>query len=115
MIISIKEIISNLLSRVVVVDDMDCAIGIAKRYNNRFKIVALDGQVMNPGGSMSGGSAAKGAGILSRANTIEELNTQAKKLSQEAEEIAAEFKWLLLKKQIMLLQDFRLLRQSLDS
>ena len=71
---------------------MDCAIGIAKRYNNRFKIVTLDGQVMNPGGSMSGGSAAKGAGILSRANTIEELNTQAKKLSEEAEEIAAEFK-----------------------
>lgn len=87
-----KEIISNLLSRVVVVDDMDCAIGIAKRYNNRFKIVTLDGQVMNPGGSMSGGSAAKGAGILSRANTIEELNTQAKKLSEEVEEIAAEFK-----------------------
>lgn len=90
-----KEIISNLLSRVVVVDDMDCAIGIAKRYNNRFKIVTLDGQVMNPGGSMSGGSAAKGAGILSRANTIEELNAEAKRLSKEAEEIAAEFKLAL--------------------
>ena len=87
-----KDIISNLLSRVVVVDDMDCAIGIAKRYNNRFKIVTLDGQVMNPGGSMSGGSAAKGSGILSRANTIEELNTEAKKLSKEVEEISAEFK-----------------------
>ena len=87
-----KEIISNLLSRVVVVDDMDCAIGIAKRYNNRFKIVTLDGQVMNPGGSMSGGSAAKGAGILSRANAIEELNEEAKKLSKEAEQISAEFK-----------------------
>ena len=87
-----KDIISNLLGRVVVVDDMDCAIGIAKRYNNRFKIVTLDGQVMNPGGSMSGGSAAKGSGILSRANTIEELNTEAKKLSKEVEEISAEFK-----------------------
>ncbi|MDE6658685.1 MAG: chromosome segregation protein SMC [Eubacterium sp.] len=87
-----KDIISNLLGRVVVVDDMDCAIGIAKRYNNRFKIVTLDGQVMNPGGSMSGGSAAKGAGILSRANTIEELNKEAKKLEKEAQEISAEFK-----------------------
>ena len=87
-----KDIISNLLGRVVVVDDMDCAIGIAKRYNNRFKIVTLDGQVMNPGGSMSGGSAAKGSGILSRANTIEELNMEAKKLAKEAEEISAEFK-----------------------
>lgn len=87
-----KEIISNLLSRVVVVDDIDCAIGIAKRYNNRFKIVTLDGQVMNPGGSMSGGSAAKGSGILSRANMIEELNAEAKALSKEAEEISAQFK-----------------------
>lgn len=87
-----KEIVSNLLSRVVVVDDMDCAIGIAKRYSNRFKIVTLDGQVMNPGGSMTGGSGAKGAGILSRANMIEELNEDAKKLSEEVQRLSAEFK-----------------------
>ena len=87
-----RNIISNLLGRVVVVDDMDCAIGIAKRYSNRFKIVTLDGQVMNPGGSMSGGSAAKGAGILSRANMIEELNAEAEKLSAEVKEISSEFK-----------------------
>lgn len=87
-----KEIVSNLLSRVVVVDDMDCAIGIAKRYSNRFKIVTLDGQVMNPGGSMTGGSGAKGAGILSRANMIEELNEDAKKLSDEVQRLSAAFK-----------------------
>lgn len=87
-----KEIISNLLSRVVVVEDMDCAIGIAKRYGNRFKIVTLDGQVINPGGSMTGGSAAKGAGILSRANMIEELNEEAKVLSKEVQELSAQFK-----------------------
>lgn len=87
-----KEIVSNLLSRVAVVDDMDCAIGIAKRYGSRFKIVTLDGQVINPGGSMTGGSAAKGAGILSRANQIEELNHQAKKLSEEVQKLSAEFK-----------------------
>lgn len=86
------EIISNLLSRVVVVDDMDCAIGIAKKYKNRFKIVTLDGQVMNPGGSMTGGSGAKGAGILSRANMIEELNEEAAKLSKEAQELSAQLK-----------------------
>ncbi len=87
-----KEIISNLLSRVVVVEDMDCAIGIAKRYGNRFKIVTLDGQVINPGGSMTGGSAAKGAGILSRSNMIEELNEEAKVLSKEVQELSAQFK-----------------------
>lgn len=87
-----KDIVSNFLSRVVVVDDMDCAIGIAKKYKNRFKLVTLDGQVINPGGSMTGGSGARGAGILSRANMIEELKAEAVKLSAEAEKISAEFK-----------------------
>ena len=87
-----KDIVSNLLSRVVVVDDMDCAIGIAKKYKNRFKLVTLDGQVINPGGSMTGGSGARGAGILSRANMIEELKAEAVKFSAEAEKISAEFK-----------------------
>lgn len=90
-----QEIVSNLLSRVVVVDDMDCAIGIAKRYKNRFKLVTLDGQVINPGGSMTGGSGAKGAGILSRANMIEELKEEAAGLSEVAEKISSEFKLAL--------------------
>lgn len=87
-----KEILSNLLGRTVVVEDMDCAIGMAKRYHNRFKIVTLDGQVINPGGSMSGGSRAKGAGVLSRANQIEELVEEAKKLDDQFREIQGEYK-----------------------
>ncbi|MBQ3903679.1 MAG: chromosome segregation protein SMC, partial [Eubacterium sp.] len=87
-----KDIISNLLGRVMIVEDIDCAIGIAKRYKNRYKIVTLDGQVMNPGGSMTGGSKAKGAGVLSRANLIEELNAEADKLDAQKEKAAAEYK-----------------------
>ncbi len=87
-----KDIISNLLGRVMIVEDIDCAIGIAKRYKNRYKIVTLDGQVMNPGGSMTGGSKAKGAGVLSRANLIEELNAEADKLDAQTEKTAAEYK-----------------------
>lgn len=87
-----KEILSNLLGRTVVVEDMDCAIGMAKRYHNRFKIVTLDGQVINPGGSMSGGSRAKGAGVLSRANQIEELVEEAKKLDAQCQTIQSEYK-----------------------
>lgn len=90
-----KNIISNLLGRVVIVEDMDCAIGIAKRYNNRFKIVTIDGQVINPGGSMTGGSQSKGAGILSRSNQIDELNQQAKELEAAAEKLRAQFKTAL--------------------
>ena len=84
-----KEIVASFLARVAVVDDMDSAIGIAKKYKNRFKIVTLDGQVINPGGSMTGGSRARGAGILSRANMIEELETQAKKIKADYDDCAA--------------------------
>ena len=90
-----KNIISNLLGRVVIVEDMDSAIGISKRYSNRFKIVTVDGQVINPGGSMTGGSQSKGAGILSRGNMIDELNNEAKKLEKQAEKIKAEYKTAL--------------------
>ena len=90
-----KNIISNLLGRVVIVEDMDCAIGIAKRYSNRFKIVTVDGQVINPGGSMTGGSQSRGAGILSRGNMIDELNVQAKKLEKACEDIKTKYKTAL--------------------
>lgn len=90
-----KNIVSNLLGRVVIVEDMDCAIGIAKRYSNRFKIVTLDGQVINPGGSMTGGSQSKSAGILSRGNMIDELNNQAKELEKQSETLATEYKTAL--------------------
>lgn len=87
-----KNIISNLLGRVIIAEDIDCAIGISKRYKNRYKIVTLDGQVMNPGGSMTGGSRSKGAGILSRANMIEELNAEAEKISGELDELSKTLK-----------------------
>jgi len=90
-----RDIVSNLLGRVVIVEDMDCAIGIAKRYGNRFKLVTIDGQVINPGGSMTGGSQSKGAGILSRGNQIDELNAQAKEIEKTVEKLKSEFKTAL--------------------
>ena len=71
-----QRVFSNLLGRVVVTEDMDAAIAMARKYHYRFRIVTLDGQVLNPGGSMTGGSASRSAGILSRANELERLNTQ---------------------------------------
>ena len=78
-----QGIIDNLLGRIVIVENIDFAIAMAKQFSNRFKIVTLDGQVMNPGGSMTGGSVNKEAGILSRANELEKLTRQEKKLEQE--------------------------------
>ncbi len=78
-----RAIVENLLGRTVIVQDMDAAIQMSQRYKNRFKIVTLDGQVMNPGGSMTGGSVNKEAGILSRANELEKLSAQEKQLQQD--------------------------------
>ena len=78
-----RGIVENLLGRIVIVSDIDAAIAMANKYRNRFKIVTLDGQVMNPGGSMTGGSVNKEAGILSRANELEKLTAQEKDLENQ--------------------------------
>jgi len=85
-----QGIVDNLLARTVIVSDMDAAIHMSQKYKNRFKIVTLDGQVMNPGGSMTGGSVNKDAGILSRANELEKLTAQEKQLQQDAAVTEAE-------------------------
>ena len=78
-----RGVVENLLGRTVIAQDLDAAIAMANKYRNRFRIVTLDGQVMNPGGSMTGGSVNKDAGILSRANELEKLTKQEKELQQE--------------------------------
>ncbi len=85
-----RGIVENLLGRIVLTQDIDAAIAMARKYANRFKIVTLDGQVINAGGSMTGGSVNKEAGILSRANEVEALSAQEKTLlaSQAATEEA---------------------------
>ena len=77
------EIFNNLLGRTVVVEDMDCGIAIARKYSNRFRIVTLDGQVLNRGGSMTGGSVSRSAGILSRANELKELTARRETLTEK--------------------------------
>ena len=78
-----RGIVDNLLGRTVIAQDIDAAIAMANKYRNRFRIVTLDGQVMNPGGSMTGGSTNKEAGILSRANELEKLTAQEKDLNDK--------------------------------
>ncbi len=59
-----------MLGRIVVAQDLDAATQIAKRFHYRFRVVTLDGQVVNAGGSMTGGSQARSAGLLSRSADI---------------------------------------------
>ena len=78
-----KNVFSNLLGRVAVMENLDCGIAAARKYGYKFRIVTLDGQVLNPGGSMTGGSANRSAGILSRANELERLNAQVSELREQ--------------------------------
>ncbi len=77
------EIISSLLGKVVVAEDLTSAIAIAKKYSYRFKIVTLDGQIINTGGSMTGGSQSQNTGILSRGTEIEKLKLKEKELNDK--------------------------------
>ncbi len=81
-----QEIIKYLLGGVVVAEDIDTAVTIAKKFDYRIKVVTLDGQVVNPGGSLTGGSLFKSAGILSRSNDIKNIETQVEKLKESAKE-----------------------------
>lgn len=80
-------IITYLLGRTVVVEDLDSALPIAKKYSHRFKIVTLDGQVINAGGSMTGGSKGNRSGILSRANEIDKLKADLEKIQKEKNDL----------------------------
>ncbi|SHH63525.1 condensin subunit Smc [Sporobacter termitidis DSM 10068] len=74
----------SLLGRVAVAGSLDDAIRIARRHNNSFRIVTLDGQVLNAGGSMTGGSSSSNTGILSRANELKGLSEQEALLAESA-------------------------------
>ncbi len=90
-------IIASLLGRIVIAEDIDTATLIAKKYGYKFRIVTLDGQVINAGGSFTGGSAQKSGGIITRKNEIEKLDadiekygTQRDTLRERAEKLRAE-------------------------
>ena len=77
------DIFRNLLGRTVVAEDLDRGIAMARKYQHRFRIVTLDGQIINRGGAMTGGSVSKSAGVLSRANELERLHGRARVLAGE--------------------------------
>ena len=91
-----KDIISYLLGRTVICEDIDTAVSMAKKYTYKFKIVTLDGQVVNAGGSLTGGSVSKSAGLLNRTGQIDELK---KSIADTDKQIALKSKELDVLKQ----------------
>ncbi len=81
-----EGIAKNLLGRTAVAEDLDCAVAIARRYQYRFRVVTLDGQVVNAGGSMTGGAHVKSAGLMSRRAEIDSLQTDSVRLKEQLKE-----------------------------
>ena len=81
-----RNILSSLLGKIVIAEDLNSAASIAKRYSYRFKVVTLDGQVVNAGGSLTGGSQLRNTGVLSRASEIAQLKAQTESLIEKAKE-----------------------------
>lgn len=78
---SYANIFENLLGRTIIVDNINNGIKLANKYNHRYKIVTLEGEVLNPGGSLTGGNYKNNSlSIVSRKNRIEELELYSKEL-----------------------------------
>ena len=86
-----QGIIDSLLGRVVVAEDLDAAVSIAKANQYKFRVVTLDGQVVNAGGSMTGGSKNKSTGLLSRRNEISELQVSIETLTEKKQTLSESF------------------------
>lgn len=78
-----KGILNYLLGRIVIVDNLDNAVYISKKFSSRFKIVTMDGQVINSGGSLTGGSISGRTGFMSRVSEINELKDITKTLENK--------------------------------
>lgn len=84
-----EGIMQSLLGRIAVCETLDNAVDIAKANGYRFRVVTLDGQIVNAGGSLTGGSAVKNSGLLSRRGDIARLREQAAQLEAKLAEANA--------------------------
>lgn len=80
-------IIASLLGRIVIAEDINTATVIAKKYGYKFRIVTLDGQVINAGGSFTGGSAQKSGGMITRKNELDTLASEITDLENKRDEL----------------------------
>ena len=86
-----EQIILNLLGRTVIVDNMETAIKVAKQNNYSFRIITIEGDLINPSGAITGGSVAKKTvNILGRGREIESLEKEINKIKQKIEKLEKE-------------------------
>ena len=85
-----KILAENLLGRTVVCDNIDTGIRLARKYNQSLRIVSLEGELINPGGAISGGAFKNAGNLLSRRREIEELETTVAQLKKDMNSMSAD-------------------------
>lgn len=78
-----RDILENILGRTVVIDNIDEGIKFARETGHKYKVVTLEGEILNPGGSLTGGSLKSSGNILSRKRLINEFNEKIKATKEE--------------------------------
>ena len=82
-----QKLTDYLLGRTLVVDHIDHASAIARKYHQSIRIVTLEGELINPGGSMTGGAFKNSSNLLSRRREIEEFEKTVRRLKKEMDEL----------------------------
>ena len=85
-------VLNSLLGRIVIADNLNNAVAIAKKYSYKFRVVTLDGQVVNAGGSLTGGSQGRKSGLLSRTAEIQKNKDTAERLKAEFAKAQQQYK-----------------------
>ena len=96
-----EKLVLFLLGRIVVVDTIDHALQLAKKYRYTLRIVTLEGEQLNPGGSLSGGAYKNNSNLLGRKREAEQLTEQADRLKQVWDDVVAEREMLREKRQLL--------------
>lgn len=94
-----RDILENILGRTIVIDNIDQGIKFARETGHKYKVVTLDGDILNPGGSLTGGSLKTSGNILSRKRLINEFNEKIN--NTKAENIDLEEKVLSIGKELV--------------
>ena len=95
-----NNVIAGLLGRVVVVDNIDNAVAISRKYSYKFRVVTLSGELLAPGGSMSGGSKNNTNGLFARTNEIIELDATIKSLTADVEKLQKKYDLVFYDKEV---------------
>ncbi|MCI9219613.1 MAG: chromosome segregation protein SMC [Lachnospiraceae bacterium] len=82
-----RDVAGSLLGRILVVDNVDNALKLNRKYNQSLRLVTLEGELLVPGGAISGGAYKNSSNLLGRRREIEELEKRVKKLQLSVDEI----------------------------